>query len=620
MNQITKLHFTGDLSGLEDGIRLLSGDLGYEVCTSETESIVVEVSRMPGKVETKLETGRAEISYGQRIHFFRALGLLMEAIADKKESVSITEKPHFDTVGAMFDVSRNAVLKPDTLKYLIRRMAVMGLNMIMLYTEDTYEIEGRPYFGYMRGRYTREEIKGTDEYAGAFGIELIPCIQLLGHLAKALKWNWARDIRDTDDILLAGEEETYRFIEDAVKSIASMFSSKRIHIGMDEAHQMGLGRYLDKNGYKNRFEIFSNHLKRVKEITDKYGLKPMIWGDMFIRIASKTGDYNKLDVKKIPPEVKAMIPDGLQHVCWDYYHNDEDFYHTFLHIHHELGNDILFAGGIWTWSGPAVHNKLTFDNANPALMVCKKEGIKEVFATVWNDDGAETSVIASILGLQFFAEHNYAEELDIKKLNKRFEFCCGVSYDDFMKLDTLDSIDDNMSNSPSKYLLYQDPLIGLLDKQIDGIDVDGHYKKVSDSLGQNGNIPDMLKPLFDFALRLSRVLEIKGSIGLKLKQAYDLKNSHDLKCIVDSLTVLLKRVEELRLCHRMLWMRYNKPFGWEVLDARYGIIKVRIDSTIDRISDYLEGKIECIEELDEERLPFDCRGSGHRDVYTACNE
>ena len=40
--------------------------------------------------------------------------------------------------------------------------ALMGLNLVMLYTEDTYEVEGWPYFGYMRGRYSREELEAID--------------------------------------------------------------------------------------------------------------------------------------------------------------------------------------------------------------------------------------------------------------------------------------------------------------------------------------------------------------------------------------------------------------------------------------------------------------------------
>lgn len=64
----------------------------------------------------------------------------------------------------------------------------MGMNVLMLYTEDTYEVPGEPYFGSYRGRYTKAEIQEMDAYASMFGIELVPCIQTLAHLHNALKW------------------------------------------------------------------------------------------------------------------------------------------------------------------------------------------------------------------------------------------------------------------------------------------------------------------------------------------------------------------------------------------------------------------------------------------------
>ncbi len=58
--------------------------------------------------------------------------------------------------GVMLDMSRNAVMKPEQVKKFAKTIRSFGYNMIELYTEDTYEVEGEPYFGYMRGRYTAE--------------------------------------------------------------------------------------------------------------------------------------------------------------------------------------------------------------------------------------------------------------------------------------------------------------------------------------------------------------------------------------------------------------------------------------------------------------------------------
>lgn len=50
------------------------------------------------------------------------------------------ERCNFDTLGLMVDCSRNGVLKLDRVQELLRFNALMGLNMLQLYTEDTYEV------------------------------------------------------------------------------------------------------------------------------------------------------------------------------------------------------------------------------------------------------------------------------------------------------------------------------------------------------------------------------------------------------------------------------------------------------------------------------------------------
>ena len=54
-------------------------------------------------------------------------------------------------LGVMLDCSRNAVMKPEKVKEFIDILAKIGYNVLELYMEDTYEIEGEPYFGYLRG-------------------------------------------------------------------------------------------------------------------------------------------------------------------------------------------------------------------------------------------------------------------------------------------------------------------------------------------------------------------------------------------------------------------------------------------------------------------------------------
>ena len=89
--------------------------------------------------------------------------------------------------GVMLDCSRNAVMKPESVKKMIDILSVMGYNCLELYTEDTYELPDEPYFGYMRGRYTQEELRDIDAYARSKNMELMPCIQTLAHFTNLVK-------------------------------------------------------------------------------------------------------------------------------------------------------------------------------------------------------------------------------------------------------------------------------------------------------------------------------------------------------------------------------------------------------------------------------------------------
>ena len=78
------------------------------------------------------------------------------------------EKKYF---GVMLDMSRNGVMNITTLKKYIDTISLFGYNMLQLYTEDTYEVDNEPYFGYLRGAYKKTEIKEIDEYCKQKGIE-----------------------------------------------------------------------------------------------------------------------------------------------------------------------------------------------------------------------------------------------------------------------------------------------------------------------------------------------------------------------------------------------------------------------------------------------------------------
>ncbi len=584
----------------ELGITAVSARTSAKLCVSvsEKEEHILNIS-LSAK-EGSIEFG------GGTATFLRGLSTLVGWVRDGKSSCSVNETPFLRLNGAMVDMSRNVVMNVDTVKFMLRKMALMGLNCYMLYTEDTYEIEGRPYFGYMRGRYTKAELKELDAYALSLGIELIPCIQTLGHLATHLRWGAAFKYKDTDNCLLVGAEETYKLIDDMLRTCKECFTTNRIHVGMDETADLGRGRYFKLNGTRSMKDIYLEHLYKVTDMCKSRGLRPMMWSDMVIEIASEHLDKPLIyDTRaEITDELKARIPEEMQMVFWDYYHANEDFYADNIKNHQKIDKNTMFAGGIWNWSGYGPLYSVSFEYSYPALDACLKAGVSECIATIWIN-GAENNLLLGIAGLAWYADYGYKCKYDEKSMKDCFRYATGEDYDSFIKLQAVEHPDGG-HNSLSKALVYNDPLMGLLDNHFKSVDTDSYYKKTTEQLRELKVNDERFRAAFDVIISVSSLLENKASYGIRLKAAYDKGDKASLAALAAECSIIIDKIRVLKDTHRACWMMQNKPHGFETMDIRYGGMIARAESARARILDYLSGKAERLEELEEDRLRVDC--------------
>lgn len=550
----------------------------------------------------------ATITYGRRVELFRGLGLLAEYCGEK--TYSTVQPARFKLDGVMLDCSRNGVMKLDVVKKFIRYMAIMGLDTLMLYTEDTYEIPEYPYFGYLRGRYSCDELKEMDEYAYNYGIELIPCIQTLAHLEGALRWDCFNEVKDYGNILLCGEEKTYTLIEAMIRTCRNCFRTKRIHVGMDEAHMMGLGKYLDRNGYERRDVIFCRHLQRVNEICKQYDFKPMIWSDMFFRLAFE-GAYYPPEGVSFDHAVVDLVPENVELVYWDYYHEDKETYDRYINQHKQFHNPIIFAGGAWRWLGHGPALVKSVYQTRCALESCIANGVDEVFVTAWGDNGNEASFMCILPVMQQYAEYCYQGDVNDEVLAKRLMACTGESFDDMMLLDKANNVDVNhwtcSGGNPSKYLLYMDILGGIAERHTDA-GYPERYEAGAKLLYEAAQRSPSCGYMYEHIANLCKVLAIKSRVGVNAQNAYKAGDKDTLRKIANEvLPELLRRFEAFHNTMYQQWAIECKANGYEVLDLRIGGLESRVKTCINRLNLYLDGKIEILEELEEDRLTMDCR-------------
>ncbi len=511
----------------------------------------------------------------------------------------VAEETPFTSFGIMLDCSRNAVMKVGHLKKWLRKLALLGYNQAMLYTEDTYELPDEPYFGYQRGAYSADEIRELDHYAANLGIELIPCIQTLGHLSQILKWSAYENVKDTSSVLLVDEEKTYVLIEKMIKHAADNFKTRRIHVGMDETHDLGRGRFMDLFGYERGFEIFNRHLAKVTEICKKYNLKPMIWSDMYFRMGSKNMDYYDKNCV-IPDDVKKQIPSSVELVYWDYYHDNEEFYLDWIARHRALGFEPIMGSGVWTWAHLWYGRDITERTAGPCIQACRKVNVKEIFFTMWGDDGAFCEYDSALAGLAWAAEYSYAEKINIENLSARFAAVCHADYNESLIPSDL-AVDLGWTGVYE--ILWDDPLLGLFwhnaklrvpDLWTDSVE---RYRRMREKL-ENIKIKSTDGGDLQYALVLVKFLEKKVQLGLKLDSVYPSRDKAGLKNVLDQIPSLLETLDALDAAFRTQWLRRNKPFGLEVIQIRLAGIRRRFLELAQRIGELLEGKITSIEELE----------------------
>ena len=501
-----------------------------------------------------------------------------------------------ETLCMMVDMSRNAVMSVPQVKTYMGYLKKMGYNAMMLYTEDTYEVEGEPYFGYMRGGYTCEDLRELDAYAASMGMELIPCIQTLAHLQCFVHWEQAPV--DRDDILLVDDPRTYELVERMIRSVRSCFRSNRIHIGMDEAWALGRGKYMDKHGYESGYSIMKKHLDRVCEIVRKYDLQPMIWSDMFFYSLPPARTYY-IPRTEMPEEIRRAIPDDVSPVYWDYYHEDEQSYDDMLSNHEQLSDKTWYAGSAWSTHGFLPLNRFSVGTVRPALDACRKHRVKNLLLTSWGDDGNECSRYALMPSIYFFAEYARGNT-DEEKIKKGFRRLFGAEYEDFMSLDELNELLEGVSvrnGAAPKAVLYSDLFNGFLDVRVRPERVE-HIRRTAEHWHACAKKYRKWHYLFDTAARLADVLAIKYDLGIRTRNAYQAGDREALRSLAENeYAELLRRLRGFLRAFEKQWNTENKPVGFDVQELRIGGTVTRIESCRRRLLDYAKGRIDEIPEL-----------------------
>ena len=240
---------------------------------------------------------------------------------------NITDHPRFSYRGVHLDCARH-FFSVDVIKQYLDLMALHGCNQFHWhFTEDQgwrFEVKALPELakkGSIRektvigrntgiydglrygGYYTQEQCREIVNYAAERYINVIPEIDLPGHMLGALHvfpnlgctggpypvWpHWGV----SNDVLCAGNPETMTFLKTALGELCDVFPSKFIHIGGDEcpkdrwktcskcqakARELGL-KDDGKHSIENQLQTWINH--EVEQFLNERGRDIIGWDEV----------------------------------------------------------------------------------------------------------------------------------------------------------------------------------------------------------------------------------------------------------------------------------------------------------------------------------------------------
>ena len=155
------------------------------------------------------------------------------------------------------------------------------------------------------GYYTQDDIREVVEYARALHIEVIPEIEMPGHAMAALAaypslgcLGEGYEVPSVwgvkEDVFCAGNDSTFRLLEDVLTEVIDLFPSEYIHIGGDECPKVRwkacpkCQKRIRDEKLKDEFELQSYFVQRMEKFLNGKGRMIIGWDEILEGGLSKT--------------------------------------------------------------------------------------------------------------------------------------------------------------------------------------------------------------------------------------------------------------------------------------------------------------------------------------------
>ena len=281
--------------------------------------------------------------------------------------VEIEDWPALAYRGTMVDMSHGPLPTEEEVKRQLDLLARYKGNQYYFYNEASIELESYRILN-PKGRFTREQIRRIIEYARQRHIDVVPCLELYGHLHDLFRIERFSDLAVFPH---AGEfnptnPKVKELLNNWVEQFARLFPSPFVHVGFDETWQIS---NLAKQGAGlTPAKLFADQLRHVAGLFQQHGKRVMAWADVMVHY----------------PEIIPLMPPGVIAIPWTY--DVEKTYRPFLEPLDQGGVPYIVAPGVRCWGEISPDFDLTFANIDAFLKAGRQAKALGVINTVWADE------------------------------------------------------------------------------------------------------------------------------------------------------------------------------------------------------------------------------------------
>jgi hypothetical protein len=316
----------------------------------------------------------------------------------------IDDAPDLPRRGLMLDVSRGKVPDEATLHGLVDLCARLKLNVLMLYVEHTFRFRRHPRIGEGASPLDARTLRALDGYAADRGVELVPCLQSLGHMEHVLEWPEYEGLAETDMgwTVSPADPGTYALLSDLYSEFLPNFHSPLFNANCDEPWDLERGRSADRASELGPGGVYLEHVRRIQELACAHGKRTMIWGD----------------VVHAHPNRIAEIPRDLVLLDWWYEAEHIDFDRVAAFA--DAGLDFWVCPGTSSWNSlfPRVENSLR--NIERWAETGRRHGAQGLLVTDWGDFGHYNLLGNSLFAFAWAAEQAWGARADAARFDRAF--------------------------------------------------------------------------------------------------------------------------------------------------------------------------------------------------------